>query len=161
MKSLSPVDPVFRKRFTQMTPEIKYSFTEEQLVAIERVFSSNPWTRNHPLDMRIAIPIPGMKFYMVLLAGSESRAKERLRAAKSLYPIWTPSNIIFLIVFAITLSLCSFSTFLFIANLFPSHPNFSSSPTSIPWIFEQSECEYTGRTWSEGKCWDKEHNSMF
>lgn len=161
MKSLPPVDPVFRKRFAQMNPEIKYSLTNEQLVVIERVFGSNPWTRNHSLDMRVTIPIPGMKLYIVLLAGSESRAKERLRSTKNLYPVWTPGNIIFFIIFVIILSLCSFSTFVFIATLLPYNSNFSSSPTSIPWIFDQSECEYTGRTWSEGKCWDKEHNSMF
>lgn len=37
----------------------------------------------------------------------------------------------------------------------------SSYPTSIPWINNKSECEYTNRNWRDGKCWDSEHNPMF
>lgn len=36
-----------------------------------------------------------------------------------------------------------------------------SNPTSIPWIGNQIRCEESGRTWSNDKCWDHEHNVMF
>jgi hypothetical protein len=37
----------------------------------------------------------------------------------------------------------------------------STSPTSIPWIDNQVDCNHTGRTWSNEKCWDYEHDSSF
>ncbi|BAY68933.1 hypothetical protein ACN23B_16605 [Anabaena sp. FACHB-709] len=37
----------------------------------------------------------------------------------------------------------------------------SSYPTSVPWIDSQYECEYTGRTWNENQCWDKEQSPWF
>jgi hypothetical protein len=37
----------------------------------------------------------------------------------------------------------------------------ASYPTSVPWIKDQEECEYTGRTWNRNQCWDKEHNPWF
>jgi hypothetical protein len=37
----------------------------------------------------------------------------------------------------------------------------TTHPTSIPWIKEKSECEKTGKTWQDNKCWDSEHNPLF
>lgn len=163
MKQLQQLDPVFQELFSQIQPEIKNTLTTEQITAIKRAFGSNTWTRRHPLDLRVTLPIPGLRFYMVLLGGEERRSKQRLQYAKALYPLWTPSNIIFLFVFSIILSVCSVATF---SSVFSSvRPLFRSSsspaPTSIPWIFDKSECEHTGRTWEGGKCWDNEHNPAF
>ncbi|WP_144050864.1 hypothetical protein [Nostoc sp. PCC 7524] len=41
----------------------------------------------------------------------------------------------------------------------PAHK--ASYPTSIPWINNQFECEYSGRNWSNNQCWDKEHSPWF
>jgi hypothetical protein len=163
MRQLQQPDPVLEELFTQIQPEIQDSLTTEQVTAIKKAFGSNTWTRRHPLDLRITLPIPGLRFYMVLLGGEEKRSKQRLQYAKALFPLWTPSNIIFLIVFSMILSVCSFATFASLFSSFRSISNSSSSPspTSIPWIFDKSECEHTGRTWEGGKCWDGEHNPMF
>jgi hypothetical protein len=37
----------------------------------------------------------------------------------------------------------------------------ANNPTSIPWIDNQATCAKTGRTWSDDKCWDYEHNALF
>jgi hypothetical protein len=163
MRQLQQPDPVLEELLTQIQPEIQDSLTTEQVTAIKKAFGSNTWTRRHPLDLRITLPIPGLRFYMVLLGGEEKRSKQRLQYAKALFPLWTPSNIIFLIVFSMILSVCSFATFASLLSSFRSISNSSSSPspTSIPWIFDKSECEHTGRTWEGGKCWDDEHNPMF
>ncbi|WP_414574742.1 hypothetical protein [Anabaena sp. CCY 9402-a] len=163
MRQLQQLDPVLEELFTQIQPDIKETLTTEQVTAIKKAFGSNTWTRWHPLDLRMTLPIPGLRFYMVLLGGEEQRSKQRLQYAKVLYPLWTPSNIIFLFVFFIILSVCSFATFSSLLSTFSSisNANFSPSPTSIPWIFDKSECEHTSRTWENGKCWDSEHNPMF
>lgn len=157
------LDPIFEELFAQIQPDIKDTLTTEQTVAIQRAFGYNTWTRRHPLDLRVTLPIPGLRFYMVLIGGPERRSKDRLQYGKVLHPIWTPSNIIFMIGFLAALSVCSLPILSYLVSLRRSLSNsgFSSSPTSIPWIFDKSECEYTGRTWSDGKCWDSEHNSLF
>jgi hypothetical protein len=163
MKQLEQLDPAFQELFSQIQPEIKNNLTTEQTAAIKRAFGSNTWTRKHPLDLRVTLPIPGLRLYMVLLGGEERRSQQRLQYTKVLYPLWTPSNIIFLCVFSIILSLCSVATFSGVLSSIRSllSSSSSASPTSIPWIFNQSECERTGRTWEDGKCWDNEHNPAF
>jgi len=159
MKSLQHSDPVFWQHFAKISPEIADTFTEEQLEAIKQAFASRSWNR-HPLDLRISVPIPGLRFYLVLLAGRERRSKKRLRSEKSTYVLWTPSNIIFLIGFLIVLSTSCFSTFSLIFSSLSSISN-SPHPTSIPWLHNQFDCEHTGRTWRNEECWDYEHNPMF
>jgi hypothetical protein len=84
-------DLTFEKLFAEITPEVANSFTVEQLEAIKKVFISRTWTR-HSLDIRVSVPIPGLRFYLVLLGGSERRSKMRLRSEKCLYPFWTPAQ---------------------------------------------------------------------
>jgi hypothetical protein len=38
---------------------------------------------------------------------------------------------------------------------------FQSHPTSLPWIYTKSDCEYRGRKWDNNKCWDSEHSILF
>ena len=106
------------------------------------------------------MPIPGLRFYLVLLAGLERRSKQRLRSEKGLHPFWTLGNIFFFIGFLIILSACSYTIFFSVFSSLTPIPT-PSNPTSIPWINDKSECEYTNRVWREGKCWDYEHSPNF
>ncbi|PHM11325.1 hypothetical protein [Nostoc sp. 'Peltigera malacea cyanobiont' DB3992] len=155
MKNSQHVDPTFEQFFAEINPQVANTFTVEQLEAIKRGFAFRSRTR-HPLDIRVSVPIPGLRFYLVLLAGSERRSKARLRLEKGLYPFWTPANILFLIGFLIILSACSYTIFSSLTPLSRSY-----YPTSIPWIYDKSECEHTSRIWNDGKCWDSEHSPNF
>ncbi|MEH2329946.1 hypothetical protein [Nostoc sp.] len=151
--------PTFKQLFAEIDPEIANTFTVEQLEAIKKGLVSRARTR-HSLDIRVSVPIPGLRFYLVLLAGSERRSQVRLRSEKGLYPFWTPANILFLIGFLIILSTCSYTIFSFaLSSLTPTSSSYY--PTSIPWIYNKSECEHTGRIWNDGKCWDTEHSPNF
>lgn len=159
MKKSQNTDLTFEKLIAEIDPKVAKTFTVEQLEAIKRGFSSRAWTR-HSLDIRVSVPIPGLRFYLVLLAGSERRSKVRLRSEKALYPFWTPVNILFIIGFLSILSVSSYTIFSFVlSSLTPISSSFY--PTSIPWIYDQSECQHTGRIWHDGKCWDSEHSPNF
>ncbi|MBW4630456.1 MAG: hypothetical protein KME30_00715 [Iphinoe sp. HA4291-MV1] len=159
MKYLQHVDPVFDQLFAKIPSEITDTFTKEQLEAIKKVFGSRNWTR-HPLDLRVSLPIPRQRFYLVLLAGPERRSKQRLQSEKSVYRFRTPGNIVFLVGFFIILLTSGLTTFSFILSLLSSTST-SFYPTSIPWLYSKFECEHTGRIWRYEKCWDYEHNPMF
>lgn len=66
---------------------------------------------------------------------------------------------------SITLLVCSFATFKVIYHLLissvSSTTNTSFQPTSIPWLEDQSNCQHTGRSWHQNKCWDNEHSPTF
>jgi hypothetical protein len=75
------------------------------------------------------------------------------------------TNAVLLIGYLITLPICTLLTLssifpLLTASLFTSIES-SHYSTSIPWIDNASECQYTGRNWRDRKCWDDQHNPMF
>jgi hypothetical protein len=146
-------DLTFEKLVAEIAPEVANTLTLEQLEAIQRVFNSRVWTR-HSLDIRVSVPIPGLRFYLVLLAGSERRSKTRLRSEKGLYPFLTPANSLFVI------AACSYTIFSVALSLLTPLTTLDY-PTSIPWINDESECEHTSRVWNDGKCWDSEHSPNF
>ncbi|MGF2036033.1 MAG: hypothetical protein RMZ43_012080 [Nostoc sp. CmiVER01] len=159
MKNHQYTDPNFKQLFAEIDPEVINTFTVEQLEAIKWGLASRARTR-HSLDIRVSVPIPGLRFYLVLLAGSERRSKVRLRSERGLYPFWTPANILFLLGFLIILSICSYTIFSSaLSSLTPTSSSYH--PTSIPWIDDKSECEHTGRIWNHGKCWDFEQSPNF
>ncbi|BBD69053.1 hypothetical protein NIES4072_36170 [Nostoc commune NIES-4072] len=159
MRKSQYIDPTFEQLLANINPKVANTFTLEQLEAIKRSFASRAWTR-HSLDIRVSVPIPGLRFYLVLLAGSERRSKVRLRSERGLYPFWTPANILFLLGFLIILWICSYTIFSSaLSSLTPTSSSYY--PTSIPWINDKSECEHTGRIWNHGKCWDFEQSPNF
>lgn len=165
MKSLEHIEPIFEQLFSKISPKIANSFTDEQIKAIQKAFGSQVGAR-HSLDIRVSVPIPGLRFYLVLLAGSERRSQQRLLYEKGKYPLFNTGNIIFLIGFLTILLGCSFTVFPFLWSSLTTLTSISTSPsqtspTSIPWISDKSECEHTNRTWRNEKCWDDQHSPMF
>jgi hypothetical protein len=158
MKNLQD-DPIFEQLFAQIPSEITDTFTDDQLVAIKTAFSSRNSTR-HPLVLRVSSPIPGLRFYLVLLGGRECRSKQSLQYERGVYPLRTPGNIMFFIGVLLVLSLSTFTTLPSLLSLFTDLSTLTH-PTSIPWIHNKSECIHTGRKWRDGECWDSEHSDMF
>ncbi|MEM9817949.1 MAG: hypothetical protein AAF827_16300, partial [Cyanobacteria bacterium P01_D01_bin.6] len=79
------------ERFLRRLPEdIANSFTTEQLQALQGALQSTHW-RQHPVDIRLTIPVLWKRFYFVLIAGPDRRSKRRQIYA----PIWRPANILF------------------------------------------------------------------
>lgn len=98
-------------------------------------------------------------------SNSRTSLKTRQKNKKIGTFVLTHSNILLLTGYLITLPICTLIILslllpLFSASLFAAIGN-SYHSTSIPWIDNASECEHTGRNWSDRKCWDNEHNPMF
>lgn len=101
----------------------------------------------------------------MLFSNSITSLKNRPKNNKKGTVFWTQSNIFLLTAYLITLPICTLIILslllpLFTASLFAPIGN-SYHSTSIPWIDDASECEYTGRNWRDRKCWDNEHSPMF
>lgn len=96
------------------------------------------------------------------VAARESRFKQTLGFKKIVIIESKPVNFIFILIALIILGSSSFVIASYvvssISSLISSPPD---NPTSIPWINNRSDCQYSGRTWHDDKCWDYEHSYMF
>ncbi|MBD2356978.1 hypothetical protein H6G41_20505 [Tolypothrix sp. FACHB-123] len=100
---------------------------------------------------------------------SNFKTKKKFLRAKTGKPFWTFNNIVLGMAFFLGLPV---ATFIIIYSLFYGSSSSSlfsflnsskESPhaTSIPWIDNAAECQYTQREWHDNKCWDKEHSPSF
>jgi len=50
----------------------------------------------HPVDIRLSIPLPFTRTYMVLTLGSDKRSKERIREDRRTHPLMRAGNLVVL-----------------------------------------------------------------
>ena len=56
------------------------------------------WTSDHPLNIRMSIPLVFGRYYFTIVAGKERRTRARLALDKRQHPLDTPGNVVFLLL---------------------------------------------------------------
>jgi hypothetical protein len=96
-------DAEFLERIPQ---EIRDTFTDQQIAAINQAFQR----ARHGVDIRVSLPLPGGRRYLVFLMGKEHRSKERRRLERLRQPLLTMMN-------AVTLATLGILIFFFAVGL--------------------------------------------
>ena len=52
-----------------------------------------PWDGDHPINLRLSIPLPFKRYYVTLVAGEERRSPERRAEERQKHPIRTTGNL--------------------------------------------------------------------
>lgn len=79
-----------------MDPDVANSFTEAQLLELERVLSAPP-SRRLPIDIRITVPFFRGRYFLTFIAGRERRSAERLKEERAKHALWTFANVCFFV----------------------------------------------------------------
>ncbi|MFO1154936.1 MAG: hypothetical protein U1E42_14950 [Rhodospirillales bacterium] len=96
-------DPLFRRFFARVPPDIAETFNDEQVNAIKRAFGSRS-SGSHAVDLRFSVPFSRRRaFYFVLLAGKERRSSRRRSWERRLRPLATIGNALTMIFFSFLL----------------------------------------------------------
>jgi hypothetical protein len=80
----------------RIPPELRGTFTDRQIAAVDEAF---PRTR-HGVDIRLSVPLPWGRRYVVLLAGKERRSAERRRLERLRNPLFTVMNVLAMAIIA-------------------------------------------------------------
>ena len=142
-------DPFLSRLLNRMPESMVDSFTDAQLEAL-RAAMVNP--ARHKLDIRLSIPTPFKRFYLVFLAGPERRSKER--RIRDGFRLWTPANTIFLALLVTSLVVTLYNGFYLASSLTPEVSAEQSHPTALPWIKSEQGCTGQYRHWKDGLCFD-------
>ncbi|MEZ5930815.1 MAG: hypothetical protein R3F54_02485 [Alphaproteobacteria bacterium] len=60
------------------------------------LYAGREWGSDHPLNIRISVPLGIGRYYITLVAGKERRARARLALDRRQNPLDTPGNALFL-----------------------------------------------------------------
>jgi hypothetical protein len=157
MKNSPNGDSLFETIISHMPSDVVATLTTSQLAAFRSSCYQFRW-RKHPVDLRVSIPFPGKAIYFVFLAGPERRSPQRLRTENPRYLYKA------IIAFSLLVGAVAGGSVVVWQSLQPAIISLQRSsvyPVSIPWLHSEGDCEKTGRTWSNGNCWDSEHSPDF
>lgn len=86
---------LYRQLLANVAPQVRESFTQEQRSALADAARRCGWGR-HQTDIRLSIPLLFRRYYLVLLAGQERRSDQRRHQDRTVHPVMTGGNLLFL-----------------------------------------------------------------
>ncbi len=81
--------------FDRIPQDIRETFTDRQIAAVKQAFKS----ACHGTNIRVSLPLPGGRRYLVLLMGKEQRSRERRRFERLRQPLLTAMNVVTVVIF--------------------------------------------------------------
>ena len=75
--------------------DIRETFSDRQVSAVNQAFKR----AHHGIDIRVSLPLPGGRRYLVLLMGKERRSPERRRLERLRQPLLTAMNVVTMATF--------------------------------------------------------------
>lgn len=85
---------------SRLPDEIHSRLSPELKQAIARATRPRPWD-DHPIDIRLSIPLPFARYYLALVAGPERRPRERRKAERSARRLVTAGNVMFVMTIVV------------------------------------------------------------
>ncbi len=64
-------------------------------IANRKTSSAVPWESDHPINLRLSIPLLFKRYYVTIVAGEEHRGSERLSAERRKHPLVSRGNLVF------------------------------------------------------------------
>jgi len=65
------------------------------------IYAGKQWSKDHPLNVRVSIPLGFGRFYLTVIAGRERRKRARLALDRRQNPLDTPANAVFFAFIAV------------------------------------------------------------
>ena len=94
-KSEAINDGLFQALIRRFPDGDRASFTDRQLRTLETACQNVAWGQ-HPVDIRLSIPVIFSRFYMVFLMGRERRSAQRRAQEKRRHPLNKALNYLFI-----------------------------------------------------------------
>lgn len=68
-----------------------------------------PWESDHPVNLRLSVPLPFGRYYLTIVGGKERRSVERRVQDRLQHPVVRKGNIVFLAALGTMLGLAAFA----------------------------------------------------
>jgi hypothetical protein len=85
---------------SRLPDEIHSSLSPDIKDALAQAVAPRRWGE-HPIDIRVSIPLPFGRYYLALVLGPERRSEERRRTESDSRPIMTAANILFILTIVV------------------------------------------------------------
>ncbi len=80
--------------FSRLPGWVLDTLTTEQKEAIHAAADEGQW-QNHPVNIRLTVPVIRRRYFLTIVAGEEKRSLERRAHDRHRYPLRTVANVLF------------------------------------------------------------------
>ena len=86
---------LFEGLLGRMSEEQRLSFSPAQVDALREACGKLKWNQ-HPVDIRLSIPMLVTRYYLVILGGRERRSTDRRSSERKRFPLGKLGNVLFI-----------------------------------------------------------------
>jgi len=83
------------ERLSAVEPQDASGGLGEPGIADRKTPSAVPWESDHPINLRLSIPLLFKRYYVTIVVGEERRRPKRLAAERRKHPLVTRGNLFF------------------------------------------------------------------
>ncbi len=87
-----------KERLSAVEPQDASDSLGEPGIANRETPSGAPWERDHPINLRLSIPLFFGRWFFTLIGGPERRDQERRAKERRKHPLLTLGNVVFLFI---------------------------------------------------------------
>ena len=87
-----------KQRASAVEPRETLGRLGEPGIANRETPSCAPWERDHPINLRLSIPLFFGRWFFTLIGGPERRDQERRAKERRKHPLFTLGNVVFLFI---------------------------------------------------------------
>jgi len=95
MKTGHETNPQDRLLHHRLDGDFVASLEDWQRHAITEALETAKWSNQHPLNLRLSIPLFKRRFYLTIVGGPEQRTQARLKEERHTHPIRSVVNLLF------------------------------------------------------------------
>ncbi len=70
--------------------------SDDSSASTRKVPGGEPWGYNHPVNIRLSLPLLFARYYVTIVAGKERRSGERLAGERKKHPLMKLGNLVFM-----------------------------------------------------------------
>ncbi len=91
------------RQHERLEQETREGLSDNSSVSTRKTPGGEPWGNDHPVNIRLSIPLLFGRYYVTLVAGKEHRSGERLASERKKHPLMKLGN---LVVMAVCGTIC-------------------------------------------------------
>ncbi len=99
------------RQHERLEQETREGLSDNSSASTRQAPGGEPWGNNHPVNIRLSIPLLLGRYYVTIVAGKERRSGERLASERKKHPLMKFGNLVVMAVCGTIYGLIALSMF--------------------------------------------------
>ncbi len=99
------------RQHERLEQETREGLSDNSSASVRKSPGGESWGNDHPVNIRLSVPLPFGRYYLTVVAGKEHRSGERLASEREKHPLMKLGNLVVMAAIGTICGLAAFSMF--------------------------------------------------